>query len=41
MKPNEREGARVHDVLRELGYSDDEIIDFTSHGVLVHTRDTN
>ena len=41
VKPNERESARVHEVLRELGYSDDEIIDFTSRGVLVHTRATN
>ena len=36
-----RQGEHNDEVLRELGYSDDEIIDFTSRGVLVHTRDTN
>ena len=36
-----RQGEHNDEVLRELGYSDDEIIDFISRGVLVHTRDTN
>ena len=36
-----RQGEHNEEVLRELGYSDDQIIDFTSRGVLVHTRDTN
>jgi crotonobetainyl-CoA:carnitine CoA-transferase CaiB-like acyl-CoA transferase len=36
-----RQGERNEEVLRELGYSDDHICDFTNRGVLVHTRDTN
>jgi crotonobetainyl-CoA:carnitine CoA-transferase CaiB-like acyl-CoA transferase len=36
-----RQGEHNEEVLRELGYCDDEISDFTNTGVLVHTRDTN
>jgi crotonobetainyl-CoA:carnitine CoA-transferase CaiB-like acyl-CoA transferase len=36
-----RQGEHNDEVLRELGYSDDEIIDFTARGVLVHNRETN
>jgi crotonobetainyl-CoA:carnitine CoA-transferase CaiB-like acyl-CoA transferase len=36
-----RQGEHNEEVLCELGYSDDEIIDFTNRGVLVHTRGTN
>ncbi|MCW2654327.1 MAG: hypothetical protein QOE41_3370 [Mycobacterium sp.] len=36
-----RQGEHNEDVLRELGYSDDEITDFTTHGVLLHTRNPN
>jgi crotonobetainyl-CoA:carnitine CoA-transferase CaiB-like acyl-CoA transferase len=35
-----RQGEHNEEVLRELGYSDDEIIDFTKRGVLVHAGDT-
>ena len=34
------QGEHNEEVLRELGYSDDEIIDFTKRGVLVHAGDT-
>jgi crotonobetainyl-CoA:carnitine CoA-transferase CaiB-like acyl-CoA transferase len=36
-----RQGEHNEEVLCELGYSDDEIIDFTNRAVLVHTRGTN
>jgi hypothetical protein len=36
-----RQGEHNEQVLRELGYDDDEISDFTGRGVLVHTRGTN
>jgi crotonobetainyl-CoA:carnitine CoA-transferase CaiB-like acyl-CoA transferase len=36
-----RQGEHNEEVLRKLGYSDEEISDFTDRGVLVHTRDTN
>ena len=36
-----RQGEHNEEVLRELGYSDDEISDFTNRAVLVHTRDTH
>ena len=36
-----RQGEHNEQVLRELGYSDDELSHFTNSGVLVHTRDTN
>ena len=36
-----RQGEHNEEVLRELGYSDDEIIDFTQRGVVVQTRDTH
>jgi crotonobetainyl-CoA:carnitine CoA-transferase CaiB-like acyl-CoA transferase len=36
-----RQGEHNEEVLRELGYSDDELSDFTNSGVLVHTGDTN
>jgi crotonobetainyl-CoA:carnitine CoA-transferase CaiB-like acyl-CoA transferase len=35
-----RQGEHNDEVLRELGYSDDEITDFTAHGVLVRNSDT-
>ena len=35
-----RQGEHNEEVLRELGYSDDEITDFTDSGVLVHDSDT-
>jgi crotonobetainyl-CoA:carnitine CoA-transferase CaiB-like acyl-CoA transferase len=35
-----RQGEHNEEVLRELGYSDDEITDFTKRGVLVHAGDT-
>jgi crotonobetainyl-CoA:carnitine CoA-transferase CaiB-like acyl-CoA transferase len=35
-----RQGEHNEEVLREFGYSDDEIIDFTKRGVLVHAGDT-
>jgi crotonobetainyl-CoA:carnitine CoA-transferase CaiB-like acyl-CoA transferase len=35
-----RQGEHSEEVLRELGYSDDEICHFTNGGVLLHTRDT-
>jgi crotonobetainyl-CoA:carnitine CoA-transferase CaiB-like acyl-CoA transferase len=35
-----REGEHNDEVLRELGYSDDEITEFTARGVLVHNSDT-
>ena len=35
-----RQGEHNEEVLRELGYSDDEIIDFTKRGVLLHAGDT-
>jgi crotonobetainyl-CoA:carnitine CoA-transferase CaiB-like acyl-CoA transferase len=35
-----RQGEHNEGVLRELGYTDDEIIDFTARGVLVHNSDT-
>jgi crotonobetainyl-CoA:carnitine CoA-transferase CaiB-like acyl-CoA transferase len=33
-----RQGEHNEEVLRELGFSDDEITEFTNSGVLVHTR---
>jgi crotonobetainyl-CoA:carnitine CoA-transferase CaiB-like acyl-CoA transferase len=36
-----RQGEHNEEVLHELGYSDDEIIDFTVRGVLVHAGDTH
>jgi crotonobetainyl-CoA:carnitine CoA-transferase CaiB-like acyl-CoA transferase len=36
-----RQGEHNEQVLREFGYSDEEISEFTNSGVLVHTRDTN
>jgi crotonobetainyl-CoA:carnitine CoA-transferase CaiB-like acyl-CoA transferase len=36
-----RQGEHNEEVLHELGYSDEEISDFTNRGVLVHTRDTH
>jgi crotonobetainyl-CoA:carnitine CoA-transferase CaiB-like acyl-CoA transferase len=36
-----RQGEHNEQVLRELGYSDEEITEFTNSGVLVHARDTN
>ena len=36
-----RQGEHNEEVLREFGYSDDEITEFTNNGVLVRTRDTN
>jgi crotonobetainyl-CoA:carnitine CoA-transferase CaiB-like acyl-CoA transferase len=36
-----RQGEHNEEVLRELGYSDDEISHFTHSGVVVHTRDTS
>jgi crotonobetainyl-CoA:carnitine CoA-transferase CaiB-like acyl-CoA transferase len=36
-----RQGEHNEEVLREFGYSDDEISEFTNSGVLVRTRDTN
>jgi crotonobetainyl-CoA:carnitine CoA-transferase CaiB-like acyl-CoA transferase len=36
-----RQGEHNQEVLRELGYNDEEIYGFTNSGVLVHTRDTN
>jgi crotonobetainyl-CoA:carnitine CoA-transferase CaiB-like acyl-CoA transferase len=36
-----RQGEHNEQVLRELGYGDDEISRFTDSGVLVHTRGTN
>jgi len=35
-----RQGEHNEEVLREFGYSDDEITEFTNTGVLVRTRDT-
>jgi crotonobetainyl-CoA:carnitine CoA-transferase CaiB-like acyl-CoA transferase len=35
-----RQGEHNEEVLHELGYSDEEISDFTNRGVVVHTRDT-
>jgi len=35
-----RQGEHNEEVLRELGYGDDEITDFTARGVLVHNSDT-
>jgi crotonobetainyl-CoA:carnitine CoA-transferase CaiB-like acyl-CoA transferase len=35
-----RQGEHNDEVLREFGYSDDEIFDFTARGVLVHNSDT-
>jgi crotonobetainyl-CoA:carnitine CoA-transferase CaiB-like acyl-CoA transferase len=35
-----RQGEHNEEVLRELGYNEDEISEFTDRGVLVHTRDT-
>jgi len=35
-----RQGEHNGEVLHELGYSDDEIIDFTKRGVLLHAGDT-
>jgi len=36
-----RQGEHNEEVLRELGYNEDEISEFTDRGVLVHTRDTH
>jgi crotonobetainyl-CoA:carnitine CoA-transferase CaiB-like acyl-CoA transferase len=36
-----RQGEHNEEVLHELGYSDEEISDFTNRGVVVHTRDTH
>ncbi|MCW2689909.1 MAG: L-carnitine dehydratase/bile acid-inducible protein, partial [Mycobacterium sp.] len=36
-----RQGEHNEQVLRELGYSDDEISHFANRGVLVYNRDTN
>jgi crotonobetainyl-CoA:carnitine CoA-transferase CaiB-like acyl-CoA transferase len=36
-----RQGEHNEEVLRELAFSDGEISDFTSRGVLVHAHDTN
>jgi crotonobetainyl-CoA:carnitine CoA-transferase CaiB-like acyl-CoA transferase len=36
-----RQGEHNEEVLRELGYRDDEITEFTSRGVLVHKSHTN
>jgi crotonobetainyl-CoA:carnitine CoA-transferase CaiB-like acyl-CoA transferase len=36
-----RQGEHNEEVLHELGYSDDEISDFTNRAVLVHARDTH
>ena len=36
-----RQGEHNDEVLRELGFSDDEITEFTNNGVLVRTRDMN
>ncbi|HTF53193.1 MAG TPA: CaiB/BaiF CoA-transferase family protein [Pseudonocardia sp.] len=36
-----RQGEHNEEVLRELGYDDDQITKLTNTGVLVHTRDTN
>jgi crotonobetainyl-CoA:carnitine CoA-transferase CaiB-like acyl-CoA transferase len=36
-----RQGEHNEEVLREFGYSDDEITEFTNSGVLVRTRDTH
>jgi crotonobetainyl-CoA:carnitine CoA-transferase CaiB-like acyl-CoA transferase len=36
-----RQGEHNEEVLREFGYSDDELSEFTNSGVLVRTRDTN
>jgi crotonobetainyl-CoA:carnitine CoA-transferase CaiB-like acyl-CoA transferase len=35
-----RQGEHNEEVLRELGYNEDEISEFTDRGVLVHARDT-
>jgi len=36
-----RQGEHNEEVLRELGYNEDEISEFTDRGVLVHARDTH
>ena len=36
-----RQGEHNEEVLRELGYTDDQITRLTNAGVLMHTRDTN
>jgi crotonobetainyl-CoA:carnitine CoA-transferase CaiB-like acyl-CoA transferase len=36
-----RQGEHNEEVLRELGYNEDEITEFTHRGVLVHTRATH
>jgi crotonobetainyl-CoA:carnitine CoA-transferase CaiB-like acyl-CoA transferase len=36
-----RQGEHNEEVLHELGYSDDEISEFTNRAVLVHARDTH
>ena len=36
-----RQCEHNEEVLCKLGYSDEEISDFTDRGVLIHTRDTN
>jgi crotonobetainyl-CoA:carnitine CoA-transferase CaiB-like acyl-CoA transferase len=36
-----RQGEHNEEVLHELGYSDDQIDDFTNRAVLLHTRGTN
>jgi crotonobetainyl-CoA:carnitine CoA-transferase CaiB-like acyl-CoA transferase len=36
-----RQGEHNEEVLHELGYSDEDISDFTNRGVVVHTRDTH
>jgi crotonobetainyl-CoA:carnitine CoA-transferase CaiB-like acyl-CoA transferase len=35
-----RQGEHNDEVLRELGYSEDEITEFTARGVLAHNSDT-
>ncbi|MDT5289601.1 MAG: hypothetical protein QOF88_4490 [Mycobacterium sp.] len=39
-RPPARQGEHNEVVLRELGYGDDEITNFTARGVLVHNSDT-